>query len=266
MSRLSSAKWLYNHLERTDNPLAYRINVAIALLVLLNITALILETVPEYQPYQVYFDAFEAVSVVLFTLEYLLRVYAAAAAPNAASPLRGSVQYLLSPFALADVIALLPFYLAFIPLDLRILRIFRLFRVLLLLKLVRYSKSIRILMLIYHEKKQELATALFGMLALLVTASCIMYYLEHDAQPEVFVSIPHTMWWGIATLTTVGYGDIYPVTLLGKILGAMIAVLGIGTFALPAAILSASFAEHLLSEPKVTAASCPKCGYHEELG
>ncbi len=160
-----------------------------------------------------------------------------------------------------DLMAILPFYLPkLIPFDLRFLRAVRLFRIFRLLKLGRYSESVRLLGRVLNAKKEELGVTIFAVLILLVICSSLMYYAEHQAQPEAFSSIPAAMWWGIVTLTTVGYGDVYPITLPGKILGAIIAVLGIGLFALPAGILASGFADEMQKKRSQASGICPYCG------
>ena len=138
----------------------------------------------------------------------------------------------------------------------RMVRLFRLFR---LAKLARYSTALRTFGRVFAAKKEELVTTLLFLSLLLLAASCLIYFAEYDDQPEAFSSIPAAMWWGIATLTTVGYGDIYPVTIAGKIIGSVIAVLGIGMFALPTGILGAAFLEEI-EEQKTTPKPCPHCG------
>ncbi|KKO18591.1 MAG: Cyclic nucleotide-gated potassium channel [Candidatus Brocadia fulgida] len=130
----------------------------------------------------------------------------------------------------------------FLPLDLRFIRALRLFRLFRILKMGRYSESIRTLGNVLKEEKEALAITVFAVLILLVVASSLMYFVENAAQPEAFSSIPEAMWWGVATLTTVGYGDICPITPLGRFLGAIIALLGIGTIAVPAGIVTSGFA------------------------
>jgi len=143
-----------------------------------------------------------------------------------------------------DLFAILPFYLPMIiPLDLRFIRAVRLFRLFRLFKLGRYSKALLLLKKVLKEKKEELILIIFVVILLLIIFSSLMYFIEKEAQPEAFSSIPEAMWWGIITLTTVGYGDVYPITPLGKIIGALIAFLGIGIFALPAGILASGLVE-----------------------
>ena len=151
---------------------------------------------------------------------------------------------MLTPLAIIDLLAILPFYLPMIiPLDLRFIRAVRLFRLFRLFKMGRYSKAVFILKKVLKEKKEELVLIIFVIFLLLIIFSSLMYFIEKEAQPEAFSNIPEAMWWGIITLTTVGYGDVYPITPLGKILGALIAFLGIGMFALPAGILGSGLVE-----------------------
>ena len=130
----------------------------------------------------------------------------------------------------------------------RFIRIARVFRLLRLAKLARYSEALRTVINVGRRKKKELSVTLLVLSLLLVLASCLVYYVEHEAQPDQFSSIPASMWWAVATLTTVGYGDIYPVTVLGKVLASVIAILGIRMFGLPAGVLGAGF----------VAAGCPE--------
>lgn len=136
------------------------------------------------------------------------------------------------------------------------LRIFRIFR---LFKIARYVEALSFITRVFKKKKEELVISLIFTLFLLIIAATLMYYVENEAQPENFASIPETMWWGIATLTTVGYGDIYPVTPAGQFLGGVIAIIGIGLFALPTGILASGFSEEIAST-KQQQDCCPTCG------
>jgi len=144
--------------------------------------------------------------------------------------------------------------------DMRFVRGIRLFRLIRVLKIGRYSTSLRTLVNVFKRKKEELIISVFSMFLLLIIVSSLMYLIEHNAQPEVFSSIPASMWWGIITLTTVGYGDVYPVTIVGKFCGSFIALLGIGLFALPAGILASGFAEEIHRKKVDTTETCPHCG------
>jgi voltage-gated potassium channel len=145
------------------------------------------------------------------------------------------------PMILIDLMAILPFYLTILGLDLRSLRILRLFRILRILKLVRYVKALDRITIALRDRIREIIIA-FSLISFMVLISAtLMYYAEKNAQPDVFTSIPAAMWWSVATLTTVGYGDTYPVTAIGKILGSLIAIFGISAIAIPTAILSDAF-------------------------
>jgi voltage-gated potassium channel len=144
--------------------------------------------------------------------------------------------------------------------DLRTLRAIRLIRLLRVLKIARYSESLQLLGRVLLSRRSELFITLVAVTVLLVVSSTLMYYAERDAQPEQFSSIPAAMWWGVETLTTIGYGDILPVTVTGKIINSFIALLGIGLFALPAGILGSGFVEELQRRRRPPA-RCPKCGY-----
>jgi voltage-gated potassium channel len=160
-----------------------------------------------------------------------------------------------------DFMSFAPFYIAWLPLDLRFLRILRLLRLLRVLKLGRYSTSMSLVARVFKRKWPDLAAALIVLLVMLVLASSLMYYVERDVQPVAFSSIPAAMWWGVATFTTVGYGDVYPQTPLGKMLGSVIAVLGIAFFALPAGILASGFSEERERHSTGNRDSvCPHCG------
>ena len=230
-------------------------------LIVLNVGAVLVETVEEISaPLSHYFRAFEIFSVVVFTAEYLLRLWSCTSDPRYAGRLRGRLRYATSPMALVDLLAIMPFYLEFFAVDLRFVRSLRLFRLFRAFKLARYSASMRTLGNVLRSKREELLVTLFVVLIMLVFASSAMYYAEHDAQPDKFASIPGSMWWGVATLTTVGYGDVFPITPVGKVLGAMIAVLGVGLFALPTGILASGFAEEIQRTKKKEATICPHCG------
>lgn len=223
--------------------------VAICLMVLIiaNGLAVMLETVkPLEARYYKYFYMFELFSVGVFTLEYLLRLWAVTVNPEYRKPVTGRLRYALTPLALVDLAAILPFYLPIaLTIDLRIIRLIRLFRLFRLFKMTRYVESMRTFHNVFKAKKAELMLTLVLIFLLLVFASSLMYSVENEAQPDKFSSIPETLWWGVVTLTTIGYGDVYPITPTGKVIGGVIAFLGIGLFALPAGILASGFSEEL---------------------
>ncbi len=237
------------------------LDIALLVLILLNVIAVILETIPGWRKtYGDYCDAFETFSLVVFSIEYFLRLWTCVESEEYSHSTKGRIKFALSPLALIDLLAILPFILHFLfPVDLRIVRILRFVRIFRVFKLYRYSKTLQILAKVCGQKKEDLLlTLIFGFFFLII-ASSLMFLLEREAQPEAFSSIPAAMWWGVATLTTVGYGDIYPVTPFGKALGSIIAIIGIGMFALPAGILASGFSEAMESRKKTTTV-CPHCG------
>ncbi|MGE3174537.1 MAG: potassium channel family protein [Planctomycetota bacterium] len=221
------------------------VDLFLVALIVANVTAVVLETVPEVEArHGAALATFEVVSLAVFGLEYALRLWCCTAAPGHAHPLGGRLRWALRPMMLIDLLAILPGLLLLTTLDLRMLRALRLLRLLRLLKLTRHSAALQMFGRILRSRAPELASTLFVMLLLLVMASSLMYVLERDSNPA-FSSIPTAMWWGIATFTTVGYGDLTPITPAGRLLGGFVAILGIAMFAIPAGLLGAAFSEEL---------------------
>jgi len=191
--------------------------------------------------YRKYFQIFEIVSVAVFTLEYALRLWSAPEDPRySEKPINDRLRYMLQPYMLIDLIAIAPAYIAlFVPVaDLRILRLFRLFR---LFKIARYSPAVTTLIHVLSLERR----ALFGTLLLLLCIMCLsaegMYIIEGTVQPKAFGDLPTCMYWAIITLTTVGYGDITPITALGRVWAGITAIIGLGIFALPVGIIASAF-------------------------
>jgi voltage-gated potassium channel len=230
-------------------------------LIIVNTTAVILETVESiYNTYRLIFNWIEIFSVVVFSIEYILRVWSCTEREKYRHPFFGRIKYILSAGALIDLLAVMPFYVPLLTsLDLRFIRILRLFRFFRFFKLGRYLNASKIIGNVFKSKKEELVLSFVITMFLIIIASTVMYYAEHDAQPDKFTSIPETMWWSVATLTTVGYGDEYPITGIGKFLTACISILGIGMFALPAGILASGFSDEV-KKFKTGAHCCPHCG------
>ena len=245
---------IYHILEphRKGDHLSRLFDLFLIILILLNTVAVMASTVESlHRQWHPQLYAFEIFSVLVFTLEYLARVWSATSAPQTVSyrqaPYRKSWQqrlrYMFTPMALVDLAAILPFYLSmFIAFDLRILRLLRLTR---LIKLGRYSRSVNLLYTVIRKELRVLAAAVSVLVIVMVLAATGMYYIEQRAQPEAFGSIPAALWWAINTLTTVGYGDVTPITPLGKIFSGAITILGVGIFALPAGILASRLSEQL---------------------
>ena len=238
-------------------------------LIAVNVVAVMLETVEWIDAaYGTQLYWFEVFSVAIFTVEYLGRIWSAIDDPDYTGIISGRVKFATRPLQIVDFLAILPFYLmlAGVQLDLRFLRVLRMVRLIRLLKLARYSKAMQGFGIVFKKKKEDLLLAFFANMMLLILTASIMFLVEHQAQPDVFTSIPATFYWAFITLTTVGYGDITPITPVGQILTGFIALLGIGLFALPASILASGFLEENKQEAQSQQAEweyCPHCG--EEL-
>jgi len=226
------------------HPMGRVINAFLVVLILANGIAFAAETVNGlYDRYGPEFEAFNAFSVMVFTVEYVLRLWSSVEIPllSRLPHWRARLKFALRPMMIIDLLAFLPWYLyPFIPIDLRALRLFRLFR---LLKLLRYSPALQTMQRVLANEYRALLGALLVMMMLLLFASSIVYFLERDAQPDKFGSIPAAAWWGLATLTTIGYGDIVPITPWGRVFGGVVMLFGLGMFAVPIAILSAGFSQ-----------------------
>ncbi len=260
--RLRKRTYVFLNSTKSTSRINHVFNVFIVALILLNIAAMVLESVPRIHAVAARgFLLFEYFSVAVFSVEYVLRIWSCVEEPAYGKPVSGRLRFAVTPLALVDLVAVLPFYLPFLRADLRGMRMFRmvrLMRVMRIAKLGRYSESLQMLIRVLRSRREQLASAVFILLILLVVAASLLYYAEKEAQPKIFSSIPAAMWWASVTLTTVGYGDMYPITAMGKIFGACTAILGIGMFALPCAILGAGFIEELEHNKKKQ--KCPHCG------
>ncbi len=221
-------------------------DIGIVWLIVLNVLAVILESVNHISvTYRDEFYWFEAFSVAVFSIEYVLRLWSCVD-PNDDKPsmaFKARLRYAFSVHGLIDLVAILPFYLGmFINADLRFLRALRLIRI---LKLTRYSPALTLLIRAMKREQQAISAALFLMGIALIVAACGIYLCERAAQPDDFGSIPAAIWWAIATLTTVGYGDVIPITIGGKVFGACVMLVGIVMVALPTGILASTFADEL---------------------
>ena len=220
-------------------------NILIGLIVL-NVIAFALETVPEVEAaYGGWLRAFDIFSVAVFTVEYALRLWSCVEVPflKRLPAWEARLRFAGRPYMIIDLLAILPFYLAmFLQMDLRILRVLRLFR---FFKLSRYSPAMHTLIRVLINERRALTGAMLLMVAMLIFSATGIYFLERAAQPEAFGTIPDAAWWAMATLTTVGYGDVSPVTPLGKLFGSVVMLIGLGMFALPIAIISTGFAQEV---------------------
>ncbi len=256
--------------KRTAPRFRQELEIAVMVLIVFNVIVVIIESYKDLKAeYHGQLALFELGSVIFFSLEYLLRVWLAVYQDRlngGTSTFKAIIRYCSTPMAIIDLLAILPFYLNFV-VDLRSLRILRIMRILRILKLKRHIQSIDMIVQVFRDKWDEIGVTFFATSVLLLVAAVLMYYIEGEVQPENFPNIPATLWWAVATLTTVGYGDVFPITGMGRILSGIIAVLGIGLVALPTGILSAAFLEELQAKRKKSRkklkkedAVCPHCG------
>lgn len=236
----------------------------IIVLIAANVVAVMLETdVETAEAYKDFFVIFEWFSSIFFTIEYLLRIWICTSEERYARPIVGRLKYMMSPMAIIDLVAVVPFYLPLlIEMDLRVVRAIRMFRLVRLLKMGRYAHAVRAVTQVAAMKKEELAMTLFLVVICLIMSASAMYFVEHEHQPDKFSSIPQTMWWAIVTLTSVGYGDVYPETGPGQFVGGIISLLGVVLVALPTGILASGFNEYMRDRRGESdkAQFCPHCG------
>lgn len=251
--------------ETDDNETIDRIvAIFLMILILLNAVAVVLETVDSWnEAYGAYFHAFEIFSVTVFAIEYLLRLWTVPFDSRYSHWFWGRLRYAFSAMAIVDLLAILPVILPmFFTFDVRFIRLLRILRLFRLFKLSRYIASMDLLDDVIKVKKEQLLVTVVMIGILLLFSSSLMYLVENEAQPDKFPDIPSSMWYSVVTITTVGYGDIFPITPLGKLLGAFVALLGIGMFALPTSILASGFTEIVEKKRKenLKSCACPHCG------
>lgn len=279
MSRNAKAV-VHRYLEKPPDAAGPRlVQMGIMAVILVNVAAVVIGTVHLEtgerieERHRAAWRLLELVSVAIFTAEYALRLWSMTVDPRYARGVRGRIRYALTPMAIIDFLAIIPFYVELalalgfgaslgkteVALVLRALRLFRVFRI---FKLGHYSRAVQALTRALRSKRGELGVTVFAVAILLIIASTVMYLAESEAQPERFSSIPSAMWWGIITLTTVGYGDLTPLTPLGKLAGAVVAIFGIGLVALPAGILGSAFVAEIGdgSRKPSPPGRCPHCG------
>ena len=219
-----------NIVEYNDNKLSKSFAIFLQFLIVLSVITFSVETLPNLKTQtKTILNSIEVFCVVVFTAEYLARIYVADNKPK----------FIFSFFGLIDLFAILPFYLSF-GLDLRSLRVLRMFRLFRLLKLVRYNRAMRHFAKAMLLAKEQIILFMGVTLVLIYFAAIGIYYFENEAQPEHFSSIFDSLWWSIVTLTTVGYGDVYPITVGGRIFTFFILLIGLGIVAIPTGIISSS--------------------------
>jgi len=264
-------KSVYRFIEKEPDEEFKFFDYFIIILVLVNIVSIIIESFDSLPlMYKIILNQIEIFSIIVFTIEYLLKIWTAEYKFPNCNGFISKLKYMISPTAIIDLLSILPFYIPMIiPMDLRVIRILRLTRLLRVFKLTRYSGALNLVKKVLKDRKNELLITIFLTFVLLLVASTLMYYIEHDAQPDKFPDIITSFWWAVATLTTVGYGDVFPITGWGRLLSGIIAMLGIGLVALPTSIISTGFMDELnkqketkqkIEEEKDKKCFCPYCG------
>ncbi|TAF77726.1 MAG: ion transporter [Bacteroidetes bacterium] len=209
----------------------------IHILIFLNLIAFSLESVEEFKAYITYFELFENVSIIIFIIEYFIRILRAYRKGNPWS-------YVFSLMGIIDLVSIIPAFLSvYSVVDLRFAKILRFFQIFRIFKLYRYSEHLQTIIEVIYRKKDDLIATMLAITLVIIFSASVTFYLEKDVQPDKFSNIFQSVYWAIETLTTTGYGDIYPKTVGGKIVASVLAIIGIGLVAIPAAILSAGFVE-----------------------
>ena len=221
-------------------------DVMIVLTIMLNLAVTLADTFSEMAPYQGIIDVIELVTIVIFTIEYVLRIWTSEYLypDKGYSKIKAALCFIFSFYGIIDLLTFLPYYMPLVfpsgAVVFRLLRVFRIFR---LFKINAQYDAFNVITSVLNEKKNQLVSSTCLVLILMVASSLGMYSLEHEAQPEVFANAFSGMWWSVSALLTVGYGDIYPITVAGKVLGIVTAYLGVGMVAIPTGIISAGFVE-----------------------
>ena len=233
-------------IESGKTPLSKIINITIVILIFLTLITVVASTFDISNSLRIIFSKFEIFSTIIFTVEYILRVWTSDLLYPELSPIRARIKYIFSFMALIDFIAILPFYLLFfIKIDLQALRTLRALRLLRIIKINRYTTALKTITQVFKNKANQLISSMVVVGLLMIIASVLMYNFESEAQPDKFSNAFDSLWWAMSALTTVGYGDVYPITVAGKILGIVIAIIGIGMVAVPTGIITAGFSEVL---------------------
>lgn len=265
MNKVKQLKLKIFNLIRDDdeNNLASKIFDGIIIsIIIINVILVVLDTFKTPKILESISFYIEIFSIFIFTIEYVLRIWTADLMYPDRKPYQARIKYIFSAMALVDLAAILPFYIPLIiKTDLRIIRLLRIVRLLRLFKINRYTNALSTIGQVFKNKANQLLSSMFIVTMLMIISSVLIYNVENGAQPDKFQNAFSGMWWSLATLTTIGYGDIYPITFIGRILGGIIALLGIGLVAVPTGIISAGFIEHIESKKECKPKSfCPYCG------
>lgn len=243
-------------------------DIMIMFLIVINCVSIMIDTFSLPQNVKNAIQILDTSTSIIFSIEYILRIWTAPLLYPNKTKLKATLKYIFSLMAIIDLLAILPFYLPIIiPFNLKSLRLLRITRLLRIFKVNRYTDALNKVVTVFKAKASQLVSSMLVVIMLIILSSILMFNIENAAQPEAFTNIFDSMWWAIATFTTVGYGDIYPITVPGKILSTIIAFLGIGLVAVPTGIISAGFVEQIDNNenekskaPDSEKHYCPYCG------
>lgn len=223
---------------------SWYLNLFLILLIFFNVLSIILRSVDTYfDSFPDFFHWFEVFSVIVFTVEYLLRIWTADLHPDYGSSPKANIRFAFTPLMIIDLLAILPFYLPFLGIDLRFMRILRLFRIFRLVRLIRFTQALHLIYRVYAKRIELLIIFSIAASFALIMGSVMLYYVENPLQPEAFQDIPKTMWWVMGILTTTGFGEISPISPWGRFIVMMLAFTGVLLFAFAAAVISSGFTE-----------------------
>ncbi|MGL4332722.1 MAG: ion transporter [Bacteroidales bacterium] len=233
--------------EILDAPLYYR---GIETLVILSIGSLLLSTFKISEKYELMLAIFSFLSGSIFLVDYILRIIAAHSFYPHLNPVKARARYLVSFYGIIDFAVVLPFIVPFFFSGEHAVQLFELGRIFLLFKFARYSRPFKMVIEVFNDVKWELVASMLIMASVVFVCAVLMFYVEHKAQPDVFKNVGDSFWWAIITYTTVGYGDIYPITFVGKVLAGATALVGIAMVAFPTGIISTAFMRRINAEKK----------------
>jgi len=234
----SMKNFLIKLVINNDTKLGKRFDVFIQVLIVLSLISFSVETIPDLDfPILFFLEEFEIFTIIVFSLELIVRVFLT----------RPTLKYIFSFYGIVDLLAIIPFYLSS-GIDLRSIRIFRLFRLFRIFKLLKYGSALDRLILAFNEIKKELTIFLIGAIFFIYVSSIGIYYCENQLQPELFKSVFHSMWWAVTTLTTVGYGDMFPITLGGKLFTTLVVLIGMGMVAVPTGLIASALSKSFKDE------------------
>ncbi len=247
--------------HKSSKPLNRMFHGILFTLIILSSLLLIVETVKSFhRAYFLYLYPLEVFTMVFFTMEYMLRVYTCTEIEAYKEPVIGRLKYIVTPLMLIDILSIIPFYLIIFSSNYSGFYIFSIFRVLRLFKAIRYVEAFKIIGRVFYIQREQLLVSFIFILFVFVFASSIIYIAEKDAQPIKFSDIPSAMWYTIATITTVGYGDVYPITVIGRITGGLISMSGLLLLAIPTSILTSGFLKINREKESKEKQTCPNCG------